>query len=899
MLLFLVGSCSVQAQECDDVLVRIVARNDHGEFIPDISFEIDEQITDVDGNPKPGEKVASGKTSAITGYGEVSFDPSWGLFSIKMWDQNSNVGAFYFYDDLQLVCGDVVNIEKRLSGIRVALRDASGELRKNTKFYIYTQNYDVDGNLIKEKKDLVATLNTGEYGAVTIYVSNHSHSLDGTGGDYYVLSVPGAEGGTFEKYNIYVSDNSATEINYKFSRMKLILKDAQGNSFPAKTKISIYEQKYDNGNQLGDFVKSIYTDDHGEATLEYPYGTYAARVKGEDGQYYTFWNLRIYDQLEKEYTLNTGSDWSPGDETCSGESLFDLAIEDLDGNRLPEMNFELYEQNNDINEAPSIGKLIKKGKTLDNGRGSISFKPDPRKVYALKIYDKNKEVGAFWYYNEIKFSCGQNKEVVKRLPALHVILRDADGNLKRHQKFSIYAQKIDADGNPIKEKGDLINSSLNTSEEGEATIYLSPYNIYNSSGGNYVFVTTGENKGEFVEYNVKILDNQNTELEYVFSDIILKLNNALDQSLVGRKVTFYKQDKEAGNYVLKDKITSLTTDENGEIRLEYPGGKYALVFEDDLGQDLVYWNVNIYSQKRTKKTLKTNLTRLSATGADGKLKPEKTSITIYNMKEDENGLFYKDKKIKSVRLGPNGYVDLVLAQKPYLFVFKEDKKEYARAFYAVRGQFQKLNIAAVSGNELVAGKKYKLEKPVDSNKLAQKLSGYILLQVEEHGEAWYVDPNTKNRYYLKNGSTAYELMRKFGLGITNADLEKIPIGISSKFEEEDYDSDGLPNKMEEALGTDMYDADSDDDGYIDGVEVRNGYNPLGTGRLPWDKNFANKLKGKILLQVESKGEAWYINPVDGKRYYMKDGNSAYQIMRYLSLGITNEDLDKIEEGEEL
>ena len=34
-----------------------------------------------------------------------------------------------------------------------------------------------------------------------------------------------------------------------------------------------------------------------------------------------------------------------------------------------------------------------------------------------------------------------------------------------------------------------------------------------------------------------------------------------------------------------------------------------------------------------------------------------------------------------------------------------------------------------------------------------------------------------------------------------------------------------------------------------------------------------------------------------KRYYMKDGDSAYQIMRFLSLGITNKDLEQISEGE--
>jgi len=57
----------------------------------------------------------------------------------------------------------------------------------------------------------------------------------------------------------------------------------------------------------------------------------------------------------------------------------------------------------------------------------------------------------------------------------------------------------------------------------------------------------------------------------------------------------------------------------------------------------------------------------------------------------------------------------------------------------------------------------------------------------------------------------------------------------------------------------------------------------------------NKVKGKILLQVEEKGEAWYVNPDDGKRYYMKDGDSAYQVMKFLSLGINNSNLEKIAE----
>jgi hypothetical protein len=118
--------------------------------------------------------------------------------------------------------------------------------------------------------------------------------------------------------------------------------------------------------------------------------------------------------------------------------------------------------------------------------------------------------------------------------------------------------------------------------------------------------------------------------------------------------------------------------------------------------------------------------------------------------------------------------------------------------------------------------------------LANKLRGRILLQVENHGEAWYVNPKTDQRYYMENGNEAYNIMRNLGVGITNRDLDKIKSS----------------------------------------------------------KSLAKKYSGKIFLQVEEHGEAYYID-FDGNAHYLKDGNTAYDIMRDLGLGITNNDLNKI------
>ncbi len=127
-------------------------------------------------------------------------------------------------------------------------------------------------------------------------------------------------------------------------------------------------------------------------------------------------------------------------------------------------------------------------------------------------------------------------------------------------------------------------------------------------------------------------------------------------------------------------------------------------------------------------------------------------------------------------------------------------------------------------------------------KLVNRLRGRILLQVESRGEAWYVDPGTGSKTYLPNGTAAFSLLRSAGLGISNADLQKIPIeGSSSK----------------------------------------------------GDVGLVRRLAGRILLQVQARGEAWYVNPVNGKRYYLRNGDEAYRIMQKLGLGIKNSEVGKI------
>lgn len=122
----------------------------------------------------------------------------------------------------------------------------------------------------------------------------------------------------------------------------------------------------------------------------------------------------------------------------------------------------------------------------------------------------------------------------------------------------------------------------------------------------------------------------------------------------------------------------------------------------------------------------------------------------------------------------------------------------------------------------------------DSN-LADRLSGRILLQVEDNGEAWYVEPMTKERSFLGRPDDAFRIMRESGLGIS----------------EKDFNS--------------------------------------------FKGKASQRLSGKILLRVEANGEAYYVNPIDLKLHFLGRPTDAFAVMRNLGLGIKNKDLDAIKE----
>jgi hypothetical protein len=123
--------------------------------------------------------------------------------------------------------------------------------------------------------------------------------------------------------------------------------------------------------------------------------------------------------------------------------------------------------------------------------------------------------------------------------------------------------------------------------------------------------------------------------------------------------------------------------------------------------------------------------------------------------------------------------------------------------------------------------------------LNDRVRGRILLDVESAGEAWYVAPIPLGRHYLGRPDDAFALMRSLGLGISETDIA------------------GVPTKDDDAEG---------------------------------DLTLRRRLAGRILLQVEAHGEAWYVDPTDLRRRYLGRPADAFAVMRELGLGVTHADL---------
>jgi len=637
--------------------------------------------------------------------------------------------------------------------------------------------------------------------------------------------------------------------------------------------------------------------------------------------------------------------------TCASAKVTVIA-RDQDGKFIPNVNFEIYEQVVDVDNMPKPGKRVASGKTSEIlGSGVVSFTPAvdlatttaSTTKYALKMWHKNSTLGEFWFYDQISLTCGTEVTVTNILSGVRLAFYSADGSLLKNIKGSLYTQRFDLENNPIKESQDLVGT-FDTSSEGAAYFYLGgkQYDLDNNSTGLYTIEFKNPNGITYKKFGISLTEAKTAYTDYVFSEARFNLRDAnTNEMLPGYKIDIYQQDYDVYNgNKLGELIKSVAADARGVVIFENPEAIVAIRAKNIKGDYEYFWQKEILDQKRadydlhitakditvnpettteepliitpikepvieyinekvsnsTPETVKTGKVNVAVLDSAGNAVAG--SVNVYQMINTSGDSYKKGNKLKTLSLSKA--TDFEFESGVYLFSIKNTWGEYGQAIYVPSGQNKSVKLRVLSTMEITDGKIFTVAtanaagNPV--NGVSNNLLGRILLDVEGNGEAYYVNPDKGQKFYLKDGNAAFEMMRSFGLGISNEDISKISVGVDARFSQGDTDDDGLADTLESALGTEPYQKDSDGDGYNDGQEVKAGYNPVKTGGSKISQGASSKLKGKIVLQVQSKGEAWYINPADGKRYYMGNGKQAFEIMKYLSLGAKSSVLQAVPDG---
>jgi len=688
-----------QARAACTATLSLALKNYEVKPLVNTSFHVYEQIRY--GNlTVPGELLVSGETDQYLGVGEVEFELLEGQENYALMVENPDLkGAdFWYFNGIRATCGSSLNTEKRLTALRVRVRDTEGELQRNLRFTIYSQKYDANNQPMVDQS--LGPLNTDDAGQAIVYLPDKASSLGGV--EYYAIGFTGINS-VYYKYNVKPVADTLSALDYVFSDLQVIAKDGETGDPIPNFRIEVYEQK--DNLETGSLVSRITTDNQGIGYLQYPAGKYILQYEEANKSDKSFYNILINEGKRSSAYLdidraNVGK--------CSIKSVLKVSLRDWDEELAKNLRITLYQQIEDHDGKLIPGQRIMGGKIDEYGLGQLTFYPLPAERYLLKVCDQDDELGCFWY-KDLQFNCSAELFFEEHLNSVEIVLRNNKKDLAINQRFKIYLKSLNVDDQLATDKEKLIST------------YTIPV------GGK---ITT-----------------------------FLSTQNELDQH----------QD-----YL---------------ITLELPG------------------NIKL--------------------------------VDDFRLKDDAI-----------------------------------TKLEYV-----------------ISGNKLIDIS----PKPVVDASLAKRLSGRILLQVESRGEAWYINPVDNKRYYLGRPEDAFAVMKRLSVGVSNKNLDRIAVNLKI-VQGDDSDGDGLPDALEKGLGSDPYRTDSDEDGFSDFDEAEAGYNYRGGGRLPMSASFSHQQQGKILLQVEGNGEAWYVSPLNNQRYYLNRPKDAYNIMRELGLGITNVDLNKIPIG---
>ncbi|MCX6739787.1 MAG: hypothetical protein NTZ49_00990 [Candidatus Parcubacteria bacterium] len=676
---------------------------------------------------------------------------------------------------------------------------------------------------------------------------------------------------------LYGSNESATS-NLTFSSAKVVLRD-KSNNLLKEQSFDVYTAVKDANNNLVPAAK-VYS---GQKTSVLGYkmlylipGDYFIKTNAKD---YAF---KIFADTQTDVNLIIDQ---PVEHVHSGPVYANLTLvsKDPNGVIVPSVSYIVYQQQLDTNNKPILGKRLTSGKIGDLGYKTIKLKNTAGTTLSLAIvyYQLNNEAGKFYLYNQT-ITGGETKEIALPFSGVKISISDPASNILKKYSFNVYAVLKNSSNVEVGSKKILSNQS--TGDFGYKTYYLIP--------GQY-FVTVkyvDPSDAETINSRFSINLNSLTAYTYRLGSVTVTISDSERDSLAGISLNISKLNND--EYV---SLGSFKTNEDGFKRVILPAGeyklsatKYAENFEfivasgsekslsfsqgtfhfkviDALNNVQPGLKVSIYKYQTNQIKSKVYSGTTNANGEviaplqignyvakiDTAINGQKYQSKVFYVQESYDSTYQYVISLARIYFQDNLQNNLP-NQKFYLYNYGTDPDGNLLTGKEI-GTYT-TNSSGYADVNLINGRY--IVKSIDGNKI------FALAVEAEKFNTYYLTVKTDTALVKKAPTTTGNTTKIITTPKTNTVY--MAVYTADNLYNKDTDGDTLSDFEETYIWrTDPKKGDTDGDGYKDGLEIRSGYNPNGTGHKYY-VNWAYEKPRVYDLQIEQQ-EAAYLKAQLTKR----------------------------------
>jgi hypothetical protein len=606
---------------------------------------------------------------------------------------------------------------------------------------------------------------------------------------------------------------------------------------------------------------------------------------------------------------------------CDQNTTISFVARDPGGSYIMNARVDVYKQETDANGVTKPTTKLTGGNTDSVlGRVSLSWRNSTvsSATYAIRVQTISKDNASFWFYG-IDLSCGENTSLERTLSGASFTLYDSDGDLLTNTGFNVYSQTTDANGETVKNE---LLASLNSGSTGRVKAYLpqgSVRSIDKSLSDYYVMEVTRNNVKSYF-YNIQINDGQLTNVSYYLSVLKVRLKDANDNNATGAKVEVYNQDSDTNdNYVKGTKVGEFTISDNGYGSMEIANGTYMIAVKNTDGTYKYFWDKSVTSGGTSLYLLDLDKAYSSSSGSSGTsvsgVCTSNSNLTVilrnaagdiapglkfelYTQTADANNLPAAGTKVTSGTINSGGLATVAFkpdTTKTYALKIWDKKSDLGEFWFFDAWKFTcgadrtiaktvpvlKIILRDGSG-ALKRNYAFSLsaqQYDADNNPVILNNGLIANLTTDAGGQALvYVAPYNP---YRRNQTGRYVVSAKNNSN-TTVNLYNVIVAADKDTIFEARIKENAPSTSTTSSSSSAAPAAVSTATTASTAAV--------SSSLP------QRLKGRIVLQVQDKGQAWYINPLDGKKYLLGKPQDAFNMMRRFGLGISNVNFAAVEEN---